>query len=170
MKSFDYLNFKHPISFIHQFFFLSFLSFIILSLLSCGIRVRTRALFGEKLDVKIEISQKANENSAIAVDLIVVYDKGLITQLLKLTSEKWFEQRAQITRDYLKGEGLDLWSWEWVPGQQVEDQHLPLKPKAKGAFIFASYHSRGSHRYRIDPFTDLKICLMEKEFYVEQIK
>jgi hypothetical protein len=170
MKAFDYLASRYPTSFMQQFLVLPFLLFLICSLLSCGIRVRTRALFGDKLDVKIEISDKANENSAIAVDLIVVYDKKLIDQLLKLTSKAWFEQRTQIRRDYLKGEGLDLWGWEWVPGQQVPDQHLPLKPKAKGGFIFARYHSPGSHRYRFDPFKDIKIRLMEKEFYVEPMK
>jgi type VI secretion system protein len=170
MKAYDKSIFAYSIVFIRQFFLLSFIFFLVYSLLSCGIRVRTRALFGENLDVKIEIADNANENSAVAVDLILVYDKNLLSQLLKLTSKDWFEKRAQIKRDHLKGEGLDLWSWEWVPGQPVQDQKLPLKAEAEGGLIFASYYSPGSHRHRFDPFKDIKIRLMEKEFYVETLK
>ena len=98
---------------------------------SCGIGVRTKAVLGDKLNVKVDISQNANTNSPIALDVVLVYDEALLKQLIKMPSREWFEKREQITRDHIKGDGLDYWAWEFVPGQNVDTQILPLKPKAK---------------------------------------
>ena len=141
--------------------------FLMGSALSCGIGLRTRALLGGKLTVSIDISEKANQNSPVALDVVVVYDEELLARLLEFSSKDWFEKREQIKRDYLQGEGLDYWGWEWVPGQKVTIQKLPLKPEAKGGFIFADYFSPGVHRVRIDPFGDVIVHLLEKRFTAE---
>jgi type VI secretion system protein len=148
------------------------LFFLILAgpLLSCGIGVRTKAVLGGKLHIKVGISENANMNSPIALDVLLVYDEALLKRLIKMPSREWFEKRTQITRDHIKGEGLDYWAWEFVPGQSVATQILPLKPKAKGGIIFANYFSAGEHRSRIDPFKDLVIHLQEKGFAVEVLE
>ncbi len=147
------------------------LLFVILATLtSCGMKIRTRAFLGGRLHVKVEISEKANQNSPIPVDLIVVYDEKLMDQLLKMSSKEWFEQREQIKRDYIEGTGLDYWGWEWVPGQRIPVQELPLKPKAKGGLVFADYLVPGAHRSRVDPFKDITIRLLENNFLVESEK
>ncbi|MBN2124459.1 MAG: type VI secretion protein [Deltaproteobacteria bacterium] len=140
---------------------------LVISMCSCGIGVRTRAMMGGKVRIGVDIDDNANENSPIAVDVVIVYDEELLTRLLKMTSKEWFENREQIARDYLTGTGLDYWGWEWVPGQRVAEQALPLKPKAKGGVIFANYFSPGAHRSRIDPFSDVNIHLQEKDFTAE---
>lgn len=134
---------------------------------SCGIGVRTKAALGDKLNVKVDISENANTNSPIALDVVLVYDEALLKQLIKMPSGEWFEKREQIARDHTRGEGLDYWTWEFVPGQNVETQILPIKPKAKGGIVFANYYTPGEHRFRIDPFKDLIIHLNEKVFTVE---
>jgi type VI secretion system protein len=136
-------------------------------ILSCGIGVRTKAVLGAKLNVEIDISQNANTNSPIALDVVLVYDEALLKQLIKMPSSEWFEKRNQIIRDHMKGDGLDYWAWEFVPGQNVETQVLPIKPKAKGGIVFANYFTPGEHRFRIDPFKDFIIHLNEKLFTVE---
>jgi len=144
-----------------------------LCLSACGIKTlatRTKAIMGAKLNVEVIVSEDANQNRPIALDLIVVYDEKLLEQILEMTSTDWFEKKNQIRRDYLKGEGFDSWEWEWVPGQSVPLQKLPLKPKALGGFIFADYRSKGEHRYRIDPFGGVKIHLSEKDYVVEVLK
>jgi type VI secretion system protein len=147
-----------------------FFLFLAMILVSCGIGVRTKAVLGDKLNVKVDISQNANTNSPIALDVILVYDEALLKQLIKMPSREWFEKREQITRDHIKGDGLDYWAWEFVPGQNVETQILPLKPKAKGGIVFANYFTPGEHRFRIDPFKDFIIHLNEKLFTVELAK
>ena len=148
-----------------------------LILCGCGITkapkaiyLRTRSLAGGSLDVTVKIAEDANQNSPIAVELMVVYDEELMARLLKMTASQWFAERDQIRRDYKDGEGFDSWGWEWVPGQKIPVQELPLKPSAQGALVFADYAVPGTHRFRIDPFEDIIIHLKNTEFVVETVE
>ncbi|MBI3328202.1 MAG: type VI secretion protein [Nitrospinae bacterium] len=140
------------------------------SLSSCGLGVRTRALLGGKVDLKVYVADTANRNSPVAVDVLLVYDKDLLQSALKMSAREWFEKREQITRDYREGEGLDVWRWEWVPGQSVPLQALPLKAKAKAIVIYANYASPGDHRARVDPHASVVLQLLEKDFSVRPLK
>jgi len=130
----------------------------------------TVAVIGGQVDVTVEIADNANQNSPIAVDLIVVYDEKLMEQLMGMTAGEWFAQRSQIRRDYLDGAGFDSWGWEWIPGQKVPVQKLPLKAAAIGGVIFAKFITPGAHRSRINPFNDVTILLREKDFAVNIAK
>jgi len=126
----------------------------------------TRAIVGGGIDVRVEIDDNANQNSPIAVDLVVVYDEKLMDQLMGMTAGEWFEKRSQIRRDYLDGAGFDSWGWEWIPGQKVPVQKLPLKAAAIGGVVFAKFIVEGAHRSRINPFHDVTIYLRENDFAV----
>ncbi|MDD2390583.1 MAG: hypothetical protein PHP23_12735 [Desulfobacterales bacterium] len=146
------------------------LSFSIAALFfSCGIKTRTRAMLGQKFNLQIDIAEKANRNNPIALDLLIVYNEKLLTDLLSMSAKQWSENRNQIRRDYIEGTGFDIWSWEWVPGQKVSVQQLPLKAKARGAVVFADYFSPGAHRYRVDPFKSIHIFLLEEDFFIETL-
>ncbi len=146
--------------------FLLSLFFLIISVcfISC---VRTRAMLGGKIRIDVTISEKANQSSPVALDLLMIADEELLDQLLKLTAKQWFERRDQIKKDYLKDSGLKTWEWEWVPGQAVPIIEIPLQPQAEGAIIFADYHTPGAHRFRIDPAEDILIYLDENDASVE---
>ena len=126
----------------------------------------TKAVTGGQIEVKVEIADNANRNSPIAVDLVVVYDEKLMEQLMGMTAGDWFAKRAQIRRDYLDGAGYDSWGWEWIPGQRVPVQRLPLKAAAIGGVVFAKFITPGAHRSRINPFDDVTIFLREDDFAV----
>lgn len=132
-----------------------------------AIYLRTRAMAGATVDVTVHIAADANQNSPIAVDLLVVYDEKLMARLLQMTAREWFAQRDQIRRDFKDGEGFDAWAWEWIPGQKIPVQELPLKPAALGALVFSDYDSPGTHRSRIDPFLDIILSLNETGFTAE---
>ncbi len=134
-----------------------------------GLSAYTKSLFGAKLRVKVTVAENVNQNNPVALDLVIVYDKKLLDQLLGMSSKKWFEKREQIKRDYLEGVGLDSWGWEWVPGQNVPIQELPLKSAAKGALVFADYSTPGEHRIRIEQFESINVSLGEKGFSVEPL-
>jgi len=136
---------------------------------SCGIRTRTRALIGGKLEIKVNISPDANQNNPVAVDLLLVYNNDLFKDLLKMPASEWFAKRDQIKRDYPEDTGFESWNWEWVPGQIVELQSLPLKARAKGAVIFANYITPGAHRAVIKPHESIAINLLNEEFTVEPL-
>ncbi len=144
--------------------------FWVVALNSCGIKVRIRKMMGIKQIIKVFVSQKVNQNSAIAMDLVFVFDEQLMDKLREMPSKEWFEKREQIKRDYLVGVGIDTLEREWVPGQIVPDIKLKLKPKAKGALIFAKYSIPGAHRFVIDPVRSVEIHLNETDFEVKRIK
>ncbi len=96
----------------------------------------------------------------------MIYDEKLLEQLMGMTASEWFEKRSQIRRDYLQGAGFDSWGWEWIPGQKVPVQKLPMKPAALGGVVFAKYIAPGAHRVRINPFQDVTILLRENDFAV----
>lgn len=140
---------------------------VLLAVACSNFGARTRAMFGGDVTVKVQIAPDANQDSPVALDLLIVYDEALLERLLGMTSQQWFAERTQIKKDFLPEEGLDAWQWEWVPGQKVPDIELPLEPSAEGAVIFVNYFSPGPHRFRIDPFSDFTIRFERDEVFIE---
>jgi type VI secretion system protein len=132
---------------------------------------RTRALFGKKVHVQVHIAAEANHNFPVALDIVLVYDKKLLNELLQLPARAWFAKREQLKKDYPDGEAFESWEWEWVPGQRVNlPEPLPLRAKAKSGIVFANYLSPGEHRVRIDPHTSISIALLEEDFIVRPLE
>src|SRR2546423_2735476 len=84
-----------------------------------------RALGQSKLVMKVNVSPQANNNNPIALDLVLVKDKKLLKELMKISAKEWFEKRNQYRLDYPKETGLSTGSWEWVPGQVVKIDPIP---------------------------------------------
>lgn len=104
-----------------------------------------------KLMTKVDISPQANNNNPVAVDLVLVKNKDLFKELMKISASEWFEKRNQYRLDYPKEIGLKAGSWEWVPGQVVSIDPMPFKEKFAGGLVFANYFAPGAHRAVIDP-------------------
>ena len=73
---------------------------ILLALLasSCGMPNRVRSMFGGQLPIPVSIAADANEDSPLAVELIVVYNDKLIDKLLEKKARDWFAGREQFLR------------------------------------------------------------------------
>lgn len=151
----------------HRVLILTFGVFIVLSLTTALPRVMAQQ---KKLVVKVNISQRANNNNPIAVDLILVKDKKLYRELMKLSASEWFEKRNQYRRDYPKETGLTAGSWEWVPGQVVAVEPIVLKYKVAGALVFANYLKPGTYRATVDPSKPVVITLGPDEISVKPKK
>ena len=108
----------------------------------------------------------ANMNNPVPVEYVLVYDDALLETLVKTTAKDWFMNRNQFRQDF--PEGFESWYWEWVPGQLVEQQKLPLKPKAAAALVFANYVVPGDNRARLDPYKDVTVNLGDRNFTVTQ--
>jgi type VI secretion system protein len=123
-----------------------------------------------KLDLRVHVSPQANNNNPVAVDLVLVSDKELFKELMKMPASEWFEKRNQIRLDYPKEKGLEAGSWEWVPGQVVRLSPMPVKLEITGGIIYARYFTPGAHRARIDPRKPAIVNLGAEEFTVQILK
>jgi type VI secretion system protein len=136
-------------------------------LAACG--GNRRSLFGGDITVATKIDPRANQDNPIAVELVIVYDKKLLEQLLALPAREWFKRREQIRRDYPDDEGFVSWKWEWVPGQEVPPQELSFGVGVRGGIVYADYLTEGDHRARIDPHQSFTLILGEKELATEPL-
>ncbi|MFH0844232.1 MAG: hypothetical protein V1930_02055 [Pseudomonadota bacterium] len=125
---------------------------------------------GKKLVVKVDMSERANNNTATALELVFVYDETLLKEFMKISAAEWFQKKEQFKRDYPGDTGFESWEWEWVPGQNISIIKIPLRPRAKSGIIFAGYHGPGPYRARIDPHESVEIKLLEKDFIVKPLE
>ena len=123
-----------------------------------------------KLDVKVHVSPEANNNNPVAVDLVLVSDKKLLQELMKLSATEWFEKRHQFALDYPKETGLSAGRWEWVPGQQIKVDRVTVKYGVVGGVVFANYFNAGTHRAPIDPRKGILITLGDEDLCVQSLK
>lgn len=99
--------------------------------------------------VSFSVASQANDDTPIPVDLVVVDDEELLKKLLALPAAQWFEQRAQLQRDFPLA--LYVWSKELVPGQRLDVSDAPVKgQRGSVVLVYAGYSSPGMHRLRLD--------------------
>jgi type VI secretion system protein len=98
-------------------------------------------------ELAFQVAPDANDNTPVAVDLVLVDDKRLLDQLLTLTAREWFEQREQIRRDHPRD--IELLGWELVPGQELPPQPVRAGRRSVAAIIYANYLAPGAHRWRL---------------------
>jgi type VI secretion system protein len=132
---------------------------------SCSAVSSARSMFGGTAPFHVTVAPDANENSAVAVDLVVVYDRKLVDELTKLPAAKWFAGKEQFAKDH-PGQVL-IRSWEWVPGQRVGDVAVQYESGAKKIMLFANYLTEGDHRKVLDPQHPFELALDALDFTAE---
>lgn len=134
---------------------------------SCGLPNRVRSMFGGQLPIQVSIAPDANENSPLAVELIVVYENKVGDKLMEKKARDWFAGREQFLRDY--ADDVDSWKWEWIPGQEVRPIELTYGIGAKRVVLFADYLTPGEHRATIDPQKPFRLVLGQSELALEEV-
>ncbi|MEA2237466.1 MAG: type secretion system protein [Thermoanaerobaculia bacterium] len=122
-------------------------------------------MFGGRLPFKVTVAPDANENSAVAVDLVVVYDSKVADDLLKLPASDWFARKQQFVKDNPRK--VAVHGWEWVPGQRVDDKAVSYEAGAKKIVLFANYATEGVHRRALDPQQPFHLTLGAIDFDAE---
>ncbi len=133
----------------------------------CGLVSFTQGMFGGRLPLEVTVAAAANQGSAVAVEVLVVYDKKVLDKILALPARTWFETASQYERDFPAS--FERSRWEWVPGQQVARQEIEYRAGAKAAVIFADYLAPGAHRLRLDPRQPSRLLLGETGFTIEPL-
>jgi hypothetical protein len=125
-------------------FFLRTIPFVVLLILvGCGSHESPPGATLESFSVVA--TEDVNLDSAITMDLVVIYDKELLNTLNKMTSEQYYGAIGQIRRD--NDTLLDIWRWEMVPNQVLENYDPVFDTeKTWGILVFADYKTQGAHR------------------------
>ncbi len=96
----------------------------------------------------LQASDDANDNSALAVDVVLVRDAAVLESLLAMPASKWFATRADLRRTF--PEALTVYSYEIVPSQNIRlSDKLWRSEKGWAALVYASYATPGDHRARL---------------------
>jgi type VI secretion system protein len=135
---------------------------------SCGLPNRVRSMFGGQLPIQVSIAPDANEDSPLAVELIVVYENKIADKLMEKKARDWFAGREQFLRDY--GDDVKSWKYEWIPGQEVQPLDLEYGIGAKRVILFADYLTPGDHRATIDPQRPFRLVLGPSELELEELR
>lgn len=118
------------------------------------------------LNVKVLVQKKANDNSPIRVDLVIVYNEDLFKKIRELGSKQWFQEKNRYLHGY-PGE-IAAKQWELIPGQVVAEETLTFSQSVtKGIIIFADYPG-GDNRYILENYKPVTIILQQKGFEVRQ--
>ena len=107
---------------------------------------------GTRLDwneVELSAAPGANQNSPVALDIVLVLDETMIDRLNELTAAKWFGARTDLLKTYPKA--LTYRSWELVPEQTLRVSGASFgSPRVAAVFVFANYTTPGAHRARVE--------------------
>lgn len=99
-------------------------------------------------DIAIEVAPEANDNSPIAVDLVLAYSDVALSRVAAMTPSEWFERRGDIVAAFPKE--VKVTRWEVVPGQHLNRMPLPSDAHdATGALLLARYSARNAQRESI---------------------
>jgi type VI secretion system protein len=122
------------------------------------------------LRVAVEAEPNANQNSPVAIAVLVVYEDDVMNDLSKLTATQWFEQAEQRQRDNPDGTDFDILAWEVMPGQRIKELDLELQGREARGLVFADYYSEGDHRSRFNPTKTILVVLGVSDFTVGDIE
>jgi len=135
---------------------------------ACSLPTKVRSMFGGELPFNVTLASDANENSAVAVDAVVVYDKNVLEQLMKVPAAEWFKKKDQFVNDH-RG-NITVQQWEWTPSQLVPQQTVIYRAGAQKVLLYADYASDGDHRAVVDPQQRFVLVLNKLNLDIKEIK
>lgn len=140
-------------------------------LVGCGIPktvakkvARTAHVSSGQLSLQVAVSSGVNQNSPVAVDVLLIRDKSFLKTAQGLSANDWFLKKAQFERQFPKG--MEVKSWEWVPGQSVAPISFVVPVDTQGAMIFANYASAGPHSAPLPMSGKVALFLDDDDFTI----
>lgn len=117
-------------------------------LAGCGMFGGPKAVKPDWKSLRVVTAVDANNNSPLAIDLVLVTDRALVDGVSALTAAQYFAARDDLRRS--QPDAFLVQSLELAPGQTFEVDPKPFRA-AKGwaALMFANYGTPGAHRYRL---------------------
>jgi type VI secretion system protein len=122
---------------------------LLLALTGCGMLKREpKPAEPEWKSLTLAAADDANGNSALAVDVVLIKDKGMLESLAAMPAARYFAGRADLQRTY--PDALTVLAVEITPGQVIKLDSARFKDqRAWAALAFAQYANPGEHRVRL---------------------
>jgi type VI secretion system protein len=98
---------------------------------------------GGQMTLDASVAPDANQNMPVAVDVVAIDNKKTFAELSTFTAQAWFDKRTDYLRRHPKT--LHVFSWEWIPGQQLASMKISQTAAANGILLFANYSTAGDH-------------------------
>ncbi|HZU33122.1 MAG TPA: hypothetical protein VFB79_18545 [Candidatus Angelobacter sp.] len=141
-------------------------------LVGCGIPktvakkvARTAHVSSGQLSLQVALSSSANQNSPVAVDVLLIRDKSFLKTAQALSANDWFAKKVQLQRQFPKG--MEIKSWEWVPGQSVALINFDVPVDTQAAMMFANYASAGAHSAPLPTSGKVSVFLDDDDFTID---
>ena len=151
--------------------FLLLLGIVSATLIGCGAALRSTrkaAHVRGELTLYVKVNPEANQNSPIAVDIVLPQDKDVLKLVSAMPASAWFDQRVDFERSH--PHKLQVISWEWVPGQDVGPITVPGTGIANGVVLFAHYQTKGDHRALLPQGGHIAITFAADDFVLGTTK
>ncbi|MDR2645963.1 MAG: hypothetical protein LBC04_02190 [Holosporaceae bacterium] len=121
-------------------------------------------------EVMLSVEENMNNNGAVKMHIVIVYEKELLEELMKMSAEEYFRHIKQLTKDH--PDKMKIFEWELVAKKRImpwkkldypADNMTPL-----AGIIFAKYHGTEVYRERISADCEkIKITFESDNFHVE---
>lgn len=145
------------------------------ALVGCGVSkglmhraTRVAHVSSGKLSLKVDISDNANQNTPVAVDVLLIRDKSFLKTVQNMSANDWFAKKLQLQRQNPKALAEPVMSWEWVPGQPVAPISFVVPVDVQAVMMFANYASGGPHSAPLPKSGNVSILLDDEDFVVKQ--
>ncbi len=117
-----------------------------------------------KMNLNASIADKVNNNTAIPVDIIFIFDEKLIDEFKKMPAANWFIKKEQYINDYALNDKIQILTFEFVPGQQFFLQEFEPNYKPINTIIFANYANTNENRIIIQNYKSIHLNLNDTSF------
>jgi hypothetical protein len=121
-------------------------------------------------EVMLSVDENMNNRGAVKLHIVIVYEKELVTELMKMSAEEYFRHIKQLIKDH--PDKMKIFEWELVakkrimPWKKLDYPADDMTPLA--GIIFAKYHDSGEHRERIPANCEkIKIIFESDNFRIE---
>lgn len=115
--------------------------------------------------VSIVADKDANYNSATDMDLVVVSDQGLATELGAMSAKTYFAKKDALQSQ--NSGKMRVWHWEPVPGKKKENIDIDFDDfQPVAAYVFAKYNNDSDNRVLLRPSTEITILLKRTFFQI----
>ena len=135
---------------------------------ACSVMKPVRTVTHTKghLSLNVELDPDLNQDAPLAVDVITVSGKKTVADVSTLTAQAYFQKRASLKS--MHPSDLQVYSWEWVPGQQVAPVIIPGSEVYDEIFLFANYSTPGSHAAALPKSGSVTASFGPEDFKVEK--